>query len=346
MPERSSFERITPIIALVVLVAIAAFLTWPSGNALSEDSLVVYCAHDAEFAEKVLRNFEKQSGISLVIRYDTEATKSLGLTNLILEERNHPQCDVFWNNQTLTTQELQDQGLLVPYKGSGYKRIPERFKDPDAYWTGFAARLRVFIVNTDKLAPDEKLIEERLKGDLSRVAIAKPLFGTTLVHYSVLWHEWGGHRLQAWHRELRSRGIREAPGNGAVKNLVADGACDLGYTDTDDFYVAKDSAKPVAMLPIRVEGRTICIPNSVSMIKGSKRLDAARKLVDYLLSAQTEIELAKSAARQVPLGQVDEAQLPEEVQQLREWAAEGHDLRKLGAARTQCLRWLNSEYLQ
>ena len=40
--------------------------------------LVVYCAHDREFAEVVLQEFERQTGIPVSVRYDTEATKSLG----------------------------------------------------------------------------------------------------------------------------------------------------------------------------------------------------------------------------------------------------------------------------
>ena len=41
------------------------------------------------------------------------------------------------------------------------------------------------------------------------------------------------------------------------------------------------------MLPIRVEGNsTICIPNSVAIIKGTDKLSEARWLVDYLLSAE------------------------------------------------------------
>jgi iron(III) transport system substrate-binding protein len=335
-----------PIVGVLALVGIVGLLAWPPMRGSADESLVVYCAHDAEFAERILRGFERQTGISLIIRYDTEATKSLGLTNLILQERDHPQCDIFWNNQTLTTQQLQDEGLLVLWKGAGYERIPAQFKDDDGYWTGFAARLRVYIVNTDRMPADEKLIDDRLAGDLSRVAIAKPLFGTTLVHYSLLWREWGGERLQAWHSDLRQRGIREVPGNGPVKNLVADGACDFGFTDTDDAFAAVDSGKPVDMLPIRIDGRTICIPNSVAIIRGSRKVDAARKLVDYLLSAQTELELAKSAARQIPLGPVNESELPEEVRRLKTWAADGYDLRQLSTARVECLRWLRSEYLQ
>ena len=83
--------------------------------------------------------------------------------------------------------------------------------------------MRVLIANTT-VADGEPAI--RLdKGmlalvDASRMSIAKPLYGTTLTHYSVLWERWGRERLIAWHREWRERGVRELNGNGAVKDAV------------------------------------------------------------------------------------------------------------------------------
>jgi iron(III) transport system substrate-binding protein len=137
-------------------------------------ALVVYCAHDAVFAESILRDFEKQSGIPVVVRYDSEATKSLGFVNLLIQEKDNPQCDVFWNNELLGTCELQEQQVLAPYAGPGFQRIPDSFKDPQGFWAGFAARLRVYIVNTDRCPADEAAIESRLAGkdDLARVTIA------------------------------------------------------------------------------------------------------------------------------------------------------------------------------
>lgn len=343
MPAKSNRSRV--LLGALFLTAGMALAYWPlRGN---DNQLVVYCAHDAEFSESILREFERQTGISVAVRYDTEATKSLGLVNLLKSERHHPRCDVFWNNELLGTVDLQQSGILEPYRGAGHARIPEQFKDPEGYWTGFAARLRVWIVNPDRQPPDEPAIRVRLEtdGDLSRVAMAKPLFGTTLTQYTLLWHVWGAERLKDWHHDVRRRGLREVAGNAATKNLVAEGACDLAFTDTDDYFVAKDDGKPVAMVPVRVEGQTICIPNTVSIIRGSKKSDAARGLVDYLLSAETELALARSSARQVPLGPIDEP-LPEDVQPLVAWAGEGADLRSLLPDRKAVIDWLKSEYLR
>jgi len=284
----------------------------------------------------------------VVVRYDSEATKSLGFVNLLIQEKESPQCDVFWNNELLGTCELQEQRVLAAYKGPGYHRIPGNFKDPEGFWAGFAARLRVYIVNTDLCPADETAIESQVAGKhgLTRVTIAEPLFGTTLTQYTLLWHEWGEARLRDWHNDLRKRGIREVKGNAATRSLVADGACDFGFTDSDDYFGARDEGKPVAVLPVRVNGKTICIPNSVAIIRGTSRIENAQKLVDYLLSAETELRLAKSESRQIPLGPVDKEQVPEELRPLVEWGAAGADLRPLLPDRQAVILWLKSEYLR
>lgn len=190
-------------------------------------------------------------------------------------------------------------------------------------------------------------MDSLLAGRLDRVAIAKPLYGTTFTQYCILWNLWGERKLKSWHRDCRARGIREVAGNAQVRSAVAEGACDLGYTDSDDFFVAKDDGKPVAMLPMRLEdGRTICIPNTVSIIEGTRRPAEASQLADYLLSQETEVALARAKSRQVPLGPVNEADLPEEVVRMKAWAAEGYPLSALGSAPEACLAWLKAEYVQ
>ena len=44
--------------------------------------------------------------------------------------------------------------------------------------------------------------------------------------------------------------------------------------------------------------RVVLIPNTVAIVKGTRRPDEAKRLVDWLLSEETEIALARSRARQ------------------------------------------------
>ncbi len=322
---------------LVVAALVGAWLYHRSGP----PRLTVYCAHDAIYAEAILRDFTRQTGIPVAARFDTEATKSLGLTELLVREKAAPRCDVFWNNELLGTLDLQAKGILAPYRGPGWQRIPAAMKDADGNWTGFAARMRVEIAYSGKSPAPEP------PRDLSRYAIAKPLYGTTLTHYTVLWQRWGRGKTIAWHRDWRARGVRELNGNAAVKDAVADGACDAGYTDTDDFFEAKDDGRPVVMQPVRLDdGATICIPNTVAIIRGTRRETDAQRLVDFLLSAETELALARSKSRQIPLGPVPAEQVPAEVRELQGWAQHAAPLTALLPARNECLAWLKSEELK
>lgn len=342
MTQRTSSSAI-PI--LIVLIACLAF-AWYAVSRRADDALVVYCAHDLMFAEKILRDFEQETGIKVVIVGDSEATKSLGLVQRLIREKQNPQCDVFWNNQLLGTISLSEAGVLQPYKGSGYERITQKFKDPNGLWTGFAGRLRVWILNRENFVADESELDSLLeRGDLSRFTIAMPLYGTTLSHFSILWESLGGEQLKQFYANLKQRNARIVPGNATVKNLVAEGVCDFGWTDTDDFFVGVDAGAPVEMIPIRVNDQTICLPNSVAMIKGTEKPDEAAQLIDYLLSEKIEIALANSGSRQIPLGPVDQSQLPEEVIPLLEFAQESVDVLQFAQARENTLKWLQAEEL-
>lgn len=347
--RRAAFIRDRTLI-LLGLVAVLFVTLWRL-PALLGNSVIVYCAHDAVFAEEILRTFEQQSGVKVAVKYDTEATKSLGLVELLLAEKDAPRCDVFWNNELLGTADLAERGVLAPYRSPNAERIPAQWKDAEARWTGFAARLRVHIFNLERgrLAPathDPAAFRSSPDIALSRTAIAKPLYGTTLTHYSVLWDRWGAEKLRAWHQDARARGLREVNGNGVVKDIVAQGTCDHGLTDTDDYFAAKDRHAPVFMMPVEIDGRAICIPNTVALIRGSTHERMAKQLIDFLLSAETELALAKSKSRQIPLGPVDETQIPAEVRELLPWRDKAVPLAGLVKVRAECLAWLKQEYAQ
>src|SRR5205814_8193953 len=82
--------------------------------ASAASSVVIYCSVDEEFARPLLAEFEKQSGITVQARYDTEAGKTTGLVERLRAERNRPRADVFWSSEIFGTIELAGQGLLSP----------------------------------------------------------------------------------------------------------------------------------------------------------------------------------------------------------------------------------------
>jgi iron(III) transport system substrate-binding protein len=298
------------------------------------------------FSEQLIARFSDQTEIRTEATYDSEVAKSLGLVQRLEREADHPLCDVFWNNEPLGTMSLAAKGLLEPYTSPESLKRPASFRDPENRWTGFGVRYRVWIVNTDRMPATIEAVEARMAGDdLSRVAIAEPLYGTTLTHWSLLWNRLGAEPLKTWHRSLVKRGVHFVKGNGAVRDLVAAGTCDLGMTDTDDFFGALDAKHPVAMQPIRVGNETIAIPNTVSIVRGARHPAEARRFVDYLLSAESDLALAKSGSRQAPVHQdVSGMDLPPEIAEMHSWANQAADLSGLTGSRDECLVWLQKEF--
>lgn len=116
--------------------------------------------------------------------------------------------------------------------------MPAAFREPNGLWTGLAARMRGMIVNTSLVSAAEAA-KNSSAGDLSMFTMAKPQFGTTLTHAAALWQEMGADAFKAWWADAKTRHMKVVAGNGMTKSLVADGACRAGFTDTDDYVVAR-----------------------------------------------------------------------------------------------------------
>lgn len=272
----------------------------------SDREVVVYSALDAEFAGPILEQYARTHGVDVRPNFDVESTKTVGLVTRILQERNHPRCDVFWNNEILHTLRLERQGLLAAYASPVAAEFPANYRSPDGYWHGLAARARVLVVNTqlveDAARPEsiEDLVDPRWQG---QVAIAKPLFGTTATHASVLFAYWGDTRAQEFFRQVK-RNAQVLSGNKQVALAVARGEAAFGLTDTDDAMVEIDAGQPVAIVyPDQQEGGlgTLFIPNTVAIIAGGPHAEQARALVDYVLSAAVETQLAQGPSAQFPV---------------------------------------------
>ena len=316
-------------LASLALATLAATL-WPWSP---KPHLVLYCAHDLPFVESLVREFEEETHFRVLIVADTEATKSLGLVRRIVAEKSAPQADVFWNNQLLGTLELSEQGLLAPLRGPNADRFAGIHRGRD--WVAFGGRVRVWITRGDTDAGE-------LLPSGPDFCVADPLFGTTLTHAALLWDRVGKAQFTAWFEGLAERGTRVVPGNSATRDLVVDGTCRRGWTDTDDAFGALDRGAEVSVRPVLVEGRPVVIPNTVSLVRGGPHPVLAEICADWLLSEAVERRLAAGPARQIPLGRLlDPAPLPPEVDALRPLVSEAVDLRGLLPARRAVVRYLS-----
>lgn len=267
------------------------------------DRVVVYTALDELYSRPILDAFERKTGIKVLAQYDGEAAKTTGLVNRILFEKSRPRADVFWNNEILQTIALKNEGALEPYLSPSAAGIPSVFKDAEGYWTGFSARARVVIYNTDLVSDPPRSIRDFLDSRWrGKAAMANPLFGTTSTHGAALFALWGDEEAKEFFRELHENEISILPGNATVRDLVARGEYAVGLTDTDDANGAVLDGFPVRwhILEHEPEGGLL-IPNTVALIRGGPNGAHGRALIDYLLSPEVEGALARGRSIQIPL---------------------------------------------
>jgi len=273
-----------------------------------QSDVTLYVALDEQHSSRLIDRFEKQSGLRVKTRYDTEASKTVGLVSAIIEEQARPRCDVFWNNELAHTVRLAQKGLLEACVSPSARAIPAEYRDADGRWTGFAARARILIVNKDQIKDPKDypksmwdLLDPKWKG---RCAVARPLTGTTLTHFTALRFVLGEQEFKRFLDGLFRNEVVFLQSNGATMRQTVAGKLAWAFTDTDDYHVALTKGHPVAaVFPDQGKDQigTMLIPNSVSIVKGCPHPERARQLVDWILSEDVEAMLAAAKSAQIPL---------------------------------------------
>src|SRR5437667_831099 len=167
---------------MIVLVGLTIPSLYKAKEKLRRQGVVIYTSQDQVYAEPILQEFERQTGIEVRAVYDNESVKTVGLVNRLIAEKDRPQCDLFWNNEELRTRQLAAMGVFEKWAPVGY-------------------RSRRIAVNTNKVSraaapqPLAELTNETWRG---KVALAYPLFGTTATHFLALRQSWGDERWQNW----------------------------------------------------------------------------------------------------------------------------------------------------
>lgn len=297
-----------------------------------ERTLVLYSSADDEVTKLVVSAFEKDSGIKVLWTGDTEQTKTTGLVQRVIAEKDAPQADVWWSSEPFGTIRISREGLLEPYKSKKAEESlkeqggwPAALRATDGTWYGFGRRARVIVFNSLKVRRDElprtihDLANPRFKG---RVGIARPKFGTTGGHMAALNLVYGEAALREWLRALTENRVKLFDGNMAVVRAVGSGELLVGLTDTDDVWAGQRNQWPIDLIyepndlasspmasfkgwgkveSLALGAGPLLLPNTVAVMKGAKNRDEARAFVDFILSEQVENLLLSSDSHNMPL---------------------------------------------
>jgi len=289
---------------LATLLATLLFFGGCEAKKESAGSVTIYVSEDQVFSEPVLKAFEEKTGIRVDAIYDTEESKSTGAMNRLIAEKSNPRADVYWANEPIRAEVLKQKGITAPYISPNAREIPAIFKDPEGYWTGFSARARVLIVNKTLQEKPKSILaytDPRYRG---KSVIANPLFGTTTSQISALFTLWGDEKAKEFMLRLKENKTAISTSNGESADFVAEGKYAFSLVDSDDAVNRMRQGREIAMVyPDQEENGIGCfiVPNTVMLIKGAPHPGAGKKLIDFLLSKETEHKLAFADCAQIPL---------------------------------------------
>lgn len=305
------------------LAAVAALLLLCFASCAERDprpTITLYSSVDDYVLREVVAAFEAQTGIAVDVLGDTEATKTFGLVERLLAERESPQADVWWSSEPFGTIRLDDAGVFRSYPPGAPGGWPETLIGPEARWIGLAERARVIAYNTELV--DEADVPTRLRDLMDdewrgRVGIARPEFGTTRGHVAALTHAVGAEATRAWLERLVGSRLRVYDGNAAAVRAVAQGEIALCLTDTDDVWAGQRNGWPVALVYETIDDAetiagldtragdlpslgALVLPNTVALV-GQDDNPEAVEFVAWLLSGEAERIMARSDSRNIPV---------------------------------------------
>lgn len=259
-------------------------------DASKENVLVVYTARSESLINLVIPNFEKDTGIKV----ETVVAGTGELQKRVESEKNNPLGDILWaGDETMLS---SSKHLFEKYVSPEDVNMQDSFKNKSGYFSPCFADPTVFIVNKNlkgdmKIEGFEDLLKPELKG---KIIFGDPTSSSSAFQSLVaMTYAMGKNEdpmsEEAWNyvdKFLKNLDGKMAKSSGQVHKSVADGEYVVGLTWEDPVANYVKNGAPVEVV-FPKEG-AIFPGESVQIIKGAKKLENAKKFVDYLLSEKIQ----------------------------------------------------------
>lgn len=319
-------------ISVVAGAALAAAIAAAPRPAAAQ--LTLYCSVLEEWCRMATQEFERKTGVKV-----TMTAKGSGETiTQIRAEASNPRADVWWGGTGDPHLAAAEADLSQPYRSPMLDQLHpwavKQWEQSGQKTVGIYAGALGFTYNTELLAK-KKLPEPKCWAD-----IVKPAFkdevqmsnpsssGTAYTALATLIQLWGEDKafdyLKQLHRNI-SQYTRSGPA--PVRN-AARGETTVGIIFLHDAVAEAAAGFPLkAVAPCEGTGYEI---GSMSLIKGARNLDNARKWYDWALSAEAQ-NLAKNAKSfQVPSNKT--ATPPPQAPKLDDIKLIDYDFKKYGTS--------------
>ncbi len=272
------------------------------GGVLAAEELVVYSGRKEVAVKPIVEVFQKKTDISVKLKTGT----TTGLAHELIQEKARPRADVFIATEAGVMEILGKSGVLDTYVSPEGKDLLPGSHDRKGLWTGISSRARVIIYNKN-LVPDKdaprsvfQLTDPKWKG---KIAIAGTRERTTLNWVSSLVAVKGAAFTKEYLKKLYANGLKILSDNADVWQGVGRGEFAIGLTNSPNYFLARKARYPVGVVyPDQSDGEvgTLLNLNAIALVKGAQHPDAARRFIDFVLSAAGQ-RILIDGAYEIPL---------------------------------------------
>ena len=316
------------------LLAAAALSIFAQG-AQAQSQLNLYCSVQVEWCQAIATNFQKATGITVNM---TQKGSGESLAQ-IRAEVQRPRGDVWFGGTGDPHLVAAEEGLLTPYTSPMNAKLQEwalqQHKAAKGQSVGIYSGAIGFGLNTELLAKKNlkapacwaDIIKPEFKGEIQ---VANPnSSGTAYVIIATLIQIMGEDKAFAYMKSLHPNiNAYARSGTGPIK-AVARGETSISLSFVHDAVTEKNAGFPVAYAtPCEGTGYEI---GSMSILKGARNLESAKKFYDWALTAEAQ-RLGYEVGKQLQMPSSKDTPIPPNAPDLTKIKLVAYDFVKYGQA--------------
>jgi iron(III) transport system substrate-binding protein len=311
------------------------------GGGSGDGTLTIYSGREEEIVAPLFERFTEETGIEVEVRYGDSAELAATLT----EEGGSSPADVFFAQDAGSLGAAAAEDLLGDLPDDLLERVDGRYRDPDGRWVGTSGRARVLAYNTEAVSEDElpddvfALTDEAWSG---KIGLA-PTNASFQAFVTAMRLSAGDDRTREWLTDLKENDLKFYEGNSSILEALAAGEVEVGLVNHYYLALLKDEQPDAPVANHFFDGDdpgALVNVAGVGIVDGTDDEDAARELVEFLLSEEGQRFYAEEAEEsEYPL--VDGVDAPEGVPPLDQLEGPDISLGDLGPELERTLELLN-----
>ena len=251
--------------------------------------LIVYSGRSKGLVHPIIKQFEKETGITVKVRYGDTAQLAVAL----LEEGAKSPADLFWAQDAGALGAVSKQGLLQALPKSILSKVPDKFRNSEGTWVATSGRARVLAYAPERIKAEElpnsifDLTDAKWKGRVGW-APQNASFQASVTAMRVLE---GEEKAEEWLRGMKANDAKSYPKNTPIIQALAAGEIDLGLPN--HYYLIRFK-KSDANFPVEQTfftsgdaGNLVNIAG-IGVLKSSSHAEEVSSFVQYLLSPKVQ----------------------------------------------------------